>query len=172
MLVHLNVPWCRSRRAFFYGHRAVLTGLFLLVTGDAALAVTTTWMGGAGNINWSNPANWSAGLPGPGTDTLFVTNGAVATPASNNIVASNLVIGSLTYAPTNATSGSQNFQNTFINGGGPNIGYTLKAASSPATPANSWTTVATNAFDASGNFTNVDAGSVSQPNRFYRISVP
>jgi hypothetical protein len=56
-------------------------------------------------------------------------------------------------------------------GGGPNIGYTLKAASSPALPSASWVTLATNAFSSSGAFTNADAAA-GQPSRFYRLSVP
>ncbi|HEY0870631.1 MAG TPA: hypothetical protein VGD55_09560, partial [Acidothermaceae bacterium] len=37
----------------------------------AAAAVTSTWNGGDGN--WSNAANWSAGIPGP-TDTASFSN--------------------------------------------------------------------------------------------------
>jgi hypothetical protein len=58
------------------------------------------------------------------------------------------------------------------NSGGPNIGYTLKAANSLTTPIGSWTTISSNAFDAGGNFTNTDNTASGQPARFYRISVP
>ena len=58
------------------------------------------------------------------------------------------------------------------NSGGPNIGYTLKAASSAATPMGSWSTITSNVFDSAGRFTNTDASAAGQPSRFYRLSVP
>ncbi len=57
-------------------------------------------------------------------------------------------------------------------GGGPNIGYTLKAADSPTPGDEMWTTLATNAFNASGSFSNHDSGATGRTGRFYRISVP
>lgn len=57
-------------------------------------------------------------------------------------------------------------------GGGPNIGYTLKAVTDPATPPESWVMVMTNSFSSTGAFTNTDLGAPGQPRRFYRISVP
>ena len=56
--------------------------------------------------------------------------------------------------------------------GGPNIGYRLKAADSLSTPPASWASIATNSFDASGNFTNFDSNASGHASRFYRISVP
>jgi hypothetical protein len=39
-----------------------------------------TWDGGAGNLNWSNPLNWSGdALPGPGDD-VFINNLGAAGP--------------------------------------------------------------------------------------------
>lgn len=58
------------------------------------------------------------------------------------------------------------------NGGGPNISYTLKAASNPSVPSVAWVTLATNNFSGDGSFTNTDNAATSQPMRFYRISVP
>ena len=57
-------------------------------------------------------------------------------------------------------------------GGGPNIGYTLKSASSLATAINSWSVIASNSFDTNGSFINLDTTAAGQPSRFYRISVP
>jgi hypothetical protein len=58
------------------------------------------------------------------------------------------------------------------NSGGPNIGYTLKAANSPVAPMSAWSSITSSAFDSSGRFTNTDASAAGQPSRFYRLSVP
>lgn len=55
------------------------------------------------------------------------------------------------------------------NGGGPNIGYTLRGANDPSL---SWIALTTNIFSSGGTFTNTDATAVGQPARFYRLSVP
>ena len=57
-------------------------------------------------------------------------------------------------------------------GGGPSIGYTLKAADDPNVPVSSWTVVVTGAFATNGCFTNTDANASGHGGRFYRTSVP
>ena len=57
-------------------------------------------------------------------------------------------------------------------GGGPNIGYTLKAADTMSTSVASWGTVAMGNFDTNGHFVATDTGAVGRTSRFYRISVP
>jgi hypothetical protein len=57
-------------------------------------------------------------------------------------------------------------------GGGPNIGYTLKAADSLRALPGSWTTVTASNFDSSGSFTNIDVNASGHAGRFYRVSVP
>lgn len=58
------------------------------------------------------------------------------------------------------------------NGGGPNIGYTLKSANSLNISPGSWSAVASGNFDTNGNFFATDNAAAGQASRFYRISVP
>jgi len=57
-------------------------------------------------------------------------------------------------------------------GGGPNIGYSLKAADVVTAPLAAWSTIATGSFDTNGYFNAYDSGAVGHARRFYQISVP
>lgn len=82
--------------------------------------------------------------------------------------------GQWAYQPQFISLTRQSNGNILFSGtnGGPNIGYTIKAADSLTTPLVAWTTVVSNGFDASGYFTNTDTSASGHASRFYRISVP
>jgi hypothetical protein len=94
------------------GH-LLLALLFLGV--NRSRAGNTRWSGSGGDFNWNNISNWTNGMPAPGTDVFFLTDGAVANSAAGNLVTANATIQSLTYSPTNPAAGPQTFQNTYIN---------------------------------------------------------
>ncbi len=79
---------------------ALLTSTILvagLLGGAQARADSNLWTGGA-DMNWSNAANWTNGVPTAATDVYFNTNGAVAdTTTINNIVDANITVKSLLY---------------------------------------------------------------------------
>lgn len=57
-------------------------------------------------------------------------------------------------------------------GGTPSGVYYLLAATSPSLPLEQWTRIATNHFDALGNFTETNAFDTLAPQQFYRIEIP
>src|SRR5256885_7521941 len=69
--------------------RQLLTAACVAGIGGAAeraVAATVTWTGAAGDKNWSDPGNWTGGVPA-GNDILFTSNGAATAPNTvNNIV--------------------------------------------------------------------------------------
>jgi len=67
-------------------------------------ATTNTWTGGgAGNDNWSTPANWDVGAPAEGADVRFLsTDGVPNSGTANNIVDTSRVLNSLWYQASNA----------------------------------------------------------------------
>jgi hypothetical protein len=70
----------------------IILCLFAVIAVNAGLA-QDNWNGGSGN--WSNPLNWSAGLPGPGSLVYINTNGSddVSLDASADL--GSLTIGGL-----------------------------------------------------------------------------
>ncbi|MEY4386508.1 MAG: hypothetical protein RLY20_1791, partial [Verrucomicrobiota bacterium] len=126
---------------------------------------------------------------GPGTYTLFnyiPANGyeigaltLASTPAGYNYTLStntpgqvNLIVSS-TAPPTLGapvyTGGNLILSGT---GGTPGGNYSVLTATNMATPIASWTPIATNQFDGSGNFAFTNAVSLGTPQLFYRIRVP
>jgi hypothetical protein len=95
----------------------LLTPAFWLSVALTARAASTTWQGGAANLNWSTIGNWFSGVPTATSDVLFFTNGAVLTSASNNVISANTTVQSLRYTHTNSSTGTQTYQNTYINSG-------------------------------------------------------
>lgn len=126
---------------------------------------------------------------GPGTYTLFTYNPANgfsysgvsldSVPAGYNYTLStatpgqvNLVV-SATAPPTLGTpvysGGNLILSGT---GGTPGANYYVLTSTNVALPMTSWTTLATNQFDGSGNFAFTNAVSSGTPRLFYRIQVP
>jgi len=67
------------------------------------------WSPAGVDTNWSNPNNWNtAATPNSGNDVYFIDLGVTAAGIVDNVVNSNMSIGSLTYANTN------NFHTTLI----------------------------------------------------------
>ena len=113
----------RQARAMYTGFGSRRLAYLLQLVGLCCLlpamsrASSTTWKGSAANLNWSTSGNWSGGLPAPTSDVVFFTNGVVLTSASNNVVSANTTIQSLSYTQTNPSTGTQTYQNTYINSG-------------------------------------------------------
>ena len=57
-------------------------------------------------------------------------------------------------------------------GGTPNVTYYVLTSTNPALPLSSWIPVATNTFDASGNFTFTDSNTAGTPQRYYTLLLP
>lgn len=57
-------------------------------------------------------------------------------------------------------------------GGTPNAPYYIYTATNPAVSSDQWSLMATDAFDASGNFTFTNLPSPAQPQLFFKISAP
>jgi hypothetical protein len=82
---------------------------FIVQVGPFWNGTTNAALDGAGN--WSNPANWLGGVPGPSSEVVFAqfgtqTNSIVADESSTNMLVSSLVdvdaeIASLRFAQTN-----------------------------------------------------------------------
>ena len=90
--------------------KRTLNSVFLAaITGLAASSAwgQNIWTNRAGNLNWSDPLNWSLGLaPQPldavvMEDGLYLTGYTNAAGAINNIVDASLTVGSLAYTTTN-----------------------------------------------------------------------
>ncbi len=79
------------------------------LTAHLASAQTIVWGGGggSGNLNWSSAANWTNGVPpASGSTVAFYQTGTNnASPGilgiSNNVVDTNMTIGTLVYDHTN-----------------------------------------------------------------------
>jgi hypothetical protein len=74
--------------------------------------------------------------------------------------------------PPTITSTVLNGSNLILSGSGgtPSASYYVLTSADVAAPMSSWTSIATNTFDGSGNFSFTN--SVTQPALFYRIQVP
>lgn len=66
-----------KRKAFFFCTVAVLP--WMIVLPSQALAQSTEWTGAASN-DWTDAANWSAGVPSGSSTAEVVTNGAANSP--------------------------------------------------------------------------------------------
>lgn len=142
----------------------------VVVSGDLVLG---------GQLNITN-----AGGFGTGTYTLF-TYGGVLT--SGNLIVASESAGFLYTINTNTTGQIKfivtSLQFNLINAGtsglamsgsgGPTNGtYYFLGATNIALPLNLWTRLATNQFDASGNFNFTNAISLNSPQKFYRLQLP
>ena len=111
----LSLPAIGLGRAACF--RLLLLALGGLVCVRSVQAASTTWKGGAVNLDWSTSGNWLNGFPSTATDVLFLTNGVVLTAASNNVLSANATIRSLTYSHTNSSTGTQTYHHTWLNSG-------------------------------------------------------
>ena len=140
------------------------------VTGDLTLG---------GTLNISAAAGF-----GPGTYTLFTYGGALSVgtltigtaPAGYNYTIDTSVQGQVNLIVTPPSFGNIRVApgGLVISGsGGPTNGiyYVLSATNLPA-PLNSWKRIATNTFDAGGNFNFTNAFNTNSPQNFYRLQIP
>ena len=92
----------------------------VIYTDSAGISITNSWtfvsgttgglnangvwsgLGGTNNMNWASATNWTGGTPGPTFSASFTSAGATTTPVTNNIVSTNVTIGSLFYATNNS----------------------------------------------------------------------
>ena len=142
----------------------------------------------SGNLNLTGRLSiTNAGGFGPGTYTLFTCGGAltlgnlvlVSAPAGYNYTFNTttpgvvkLVVASPT--PPGFAAISINGGNLVFSGGGgvPNANFILLGSSNLSTPLNNWTPLATNPFDAGGNFSITNSTDSNQPQTFYLLKVP
>jgi hypothetical protein len=74
--------WCRRRTRERRPQRGRLT---VEALEQRTLLTTTTWIGADdinGNSNWTDPANWSGGVPGPNDTARFTDDSSVASTTS------------------------------------------------------------------------------------------
>ena len=62
-------PAAVAQRPFHFARRLAL--LLAIALASSTEAATRTWTGAAGNGLWSDPANWSGGVPGAADDAVF-----------------------------------------------------------------------------------------------------
>ena len=151
---------------------------FQLGTNSDQVAVTgDLTLGGTLNIS-------DAGGFGPGTYTLFTYGGALSvgtfaigtTPANYNYTIDtsvqgqvNLIVSQPKFGSVLATPGGLIFSGS---GGVTNAVYYLLGSTNLAAPLNAWTRIATNQFDASGNFNFTNLLNTNFPQSFYRLQMP
>lgn len=98
-------PIAGRLRALFLTASAVLMAL-LLGAASARAQTDTIWTRGAGTTNWTDAANWSAGVPVAGYNAIFSTN-AGGDPSQTGT----LTMGKITFSNTAAhTLGIQTWQ--------------------------------------------------------------
>jgi len=142
----------------------------VVVTGDLTLG---------GNLNVSAAAGF-----GPGTYTLFTYGGALSVgvlnlgnvPAGYNYTIDisvqgqvNLIAAQPSFANIRAASGGLVISGS---GGLTNGVYYVLSATNLNTPLNSWTRMATNVFDARGNFNFTNTFHTNFTENFYRLQIP
>jgi len=139
----------------------------------------------AGNLALAGNLSVTAG-PGfaPGTYTLFNYSGALnlsgltiaSAPASYNYTISTstagkiqLIVSGLQFTHTTVTSG----QLILSGSGGPTNGtYYILGSTNLALPLNQWPPIATNHFDATGNFLFTNALDSLTPHEYYLLELP
>jgi len=82
-----------------------VTNSWNFVTGTSGGIVGTgVWSGGGGSNDmfWADAVNWTGNTPGLGSVAVFANPGATTTLVTNNIVATNVTIGQLSYSTNNS----------------------------------------------------------------------
>jgi autotransporter-associated beta strand protein len=142
----------------------------VVVTGDLTLG---------GTLNLSNGGGF-----GPGTYTLFTYGGGLSvgtlvigtTPATYTytIDTSNQGLVNLVVSLPQFGGISANASGIVLSGSGgtSNETYYLLASTNLTLPLNRWARVATNQFDANGNFIFTNAFGTNSPQSFYRLQMP
>ncbi len=80
----------------------------------------------------------------------------------------NLIVAQPTFGNIRVASGGLVISGS---GGMSNAVYYVLSTTNLAAPLNSWTHIATNTFDASGNFNFTNAFNANAPRRFYRLQL-
>jgi fibronectin-binding autotransporter adhesin len=121
---------------------------------------------------------------GPGAYTLFTYGGALSVgtlslgilPAGYNYTINtsvqgqvNLIVTPLAFGNIQMVSGGLVISGS---GGMTNAVYYVLSATNLAAPLNAWTCIATNTFDASGNFNFTNVFNPGVPRRYYRLQLP
>ena len=139
------------------GRLRISAVLCLVVAGLLAMpAHAITWLGGAGDDNWSSGGNWTGGSPpGPGQTAEFDDTAAVAAAGTvTNIVDADIAIGSLAYKQFVQNA---KYHTTQINGS-----TTLKATD--ALEVNNDLTIPPSTYDTTVNTTITGAGTLEVGN--------
>jgi len=167
--------WVQSERGGFVGASTYYPGT---PRGVPMITMIYDWMYGTGGDNNSNyvyNANMVAQASVQAGQSIGIIQFSLdKAPASPLFPIIQQLYGQWAYRPQFTLLTRQADGSVAVGGagGGPHIGYTLKAADSPAMPQGSWATVNTGSFDSSGSFTTTDLSASGHANRFYRISVP
>jgi autotransporter-associated beta strand protein len=142
----------------------------VVVTGDLTLG---------GTLNVSAAPGF-----GPGTYTLFTYGGALSVgtlslasaPAGYNYTLEtsvqgqvNLLVAQPAFGHIRVASGGMVISGS---GGVTNAVYYVLSSTNLAAPLNLWTRIATNEFDAGGNFAFTNAFNANTPQLFYRLQMP
>jgi len=132
----------------------------------------------------SNPTNGAVTLLGDGRTARFTPAPDFFGRASFGFVAADTLAGggltntvSLLVTPAvqpRFTNIQRDNGSVILNGTGglPFASYHLLIATDVTTPAGNWTRVATNQFDASGNFSRTNAVNANAAQTFYRLEIP
>ncbi len=151
---------------------------FQLGTNSSLVAVTGDLTLG-GTLNLSASAGF-----GPGTYALFTYGGALSVgtltigtvPAGYSYTIDtsvegqvNLIVAQPSFGNIRVASGGLVISGS---GGMSNAVYYVLSATNLTVPLNSWTHLATNTFDASGNFNFTNAMNPGTPRQFFRLQTP
>lgn len=130
----------------------------------------------------SNPTNGTVTLLGDGRTARFTPPTNFIGRASFQFIASDALFGGgmtntvgllITPQPrfTNVTAGAGKI--VMSGSGGPTNGnYFLLTTTNVALPASNWSRIATNQFDAAGNFNLTNTPNSNAPQTFYRLQLP
>jgi uncharacterized repeat protein (TIGR03803 family) len=166
----------------FTGDNGAIPQAKLLLGGDGNFCGTTSGGGNSGNgtvfrvtsngvltslvsFTGDNGANPQAGLV-LGTDGYFYGTTLEGGPGGGGTIF-RLVVSAFTRV-ARQPSGS-----VLLIGTGPaNGSYRLWTSTHLSLPFASWTLLTSASFDSNGNFSYTDAGAITNPSRFYQLSVP
>jgi len=149
------------------------------------LGVTSSKVTVTGDLTLGGTLNISAATGfGPGTYTLFTYGGTLsvgiialgAVPAGHCYTIDTSVQGVVNLIVTLPQFGSIKATSNGVvisgSGGPPSSSYYLLSSTNLALPPANWTRVATNQFDAYGNFLTTNLLGTNAPQNFYRLQIP
>ena len=124
------------------------------------------WSPAGVDTNWSNPNNWNtAATPNSGNDVYFIDLGLTTAGIVDNVVNSNMSIGSLTYANTNNFHTTLIQSNATLTVGGDAIGLIAGTGTDPGPASSQFGYTTSNSITGMGGML-----SITNPNAVVFVS--